>query len=117
MELVAFLGKDKESWGQVIGLINNGDWEKIILLKSKDAISFPELQNTESIIIDTSQTLVSLKQELMQKLKGKFSGLDVHLSIASGDGKEHMAVIAALLSLPVGIRLAVFTKNGVEIVS
>ena len=34
MELVAFLGEDKETWGQVNALINRGEWEKIIILKN-----------------------------------------------------------------------------------
>ncbi|MEK6824179.1 MAG: hypothetical protein AABY06_04035 [Nanoarchaeota archaeon] len=29
------------------------------------------------------------------------------------DGKEHMALISALLNLPVGIRFAALTKDGV----
>lgn len=114
MELVAFLGSDKETWGQVTGLINKGEWEKIVLIKTKEAAQFSSVKQTESIIIDPSKPLVELKEDIMKKLKGKFSGFDVNLSIASGTGKEHMALISALLSLPVGIRLVVFTKKGVE---
>ena len=117
MELVAFLGEDKESWGQVTGLINKGTWDKIILIKSKQASDYPFLKNADSIIIDTSKPLIDLKQDIMSKLKGKFSGFDACLSIASGTGKEHMALISALLSLPVGIRLVVFTKKGVEFIN
>ena len=54
-----------------------------------------------------------LKQEFSEKLKGKFEGTEVALSIASGDGKEHMSLISALLGLPVGIRFAALTKEGV----
>jgi hypothetical protein len=117
MELVAFLGQDKESWGQVTGLVNKGDWEKIILVKSKEAKDFPTPNNGESIIVDTTKPLKDVKEEMLQKLKGKFSGFDAHLSIASGNGKEHMAIISALLSIPVGIRLTIFTKNGVEFIN
>jgi hypothetical protein len=117
MELVAFLGNDKETYGQVTGLINRGDWEKIILIKSKSSSEFSSSKKTETITLDTSKPLTELKTELLQKLKGKFSGFDVNLSIASGNGKEHMALISALLTLPVGIRLVVFTKNGVEFIS
>jgi len=95
MELLAFLGDDKETWGQVTGLINNGDWDKII-------------------IIDSSKQLTEIKNELMEKLKGKFSQLETCLSIASGNGKEHLAILSALLNLPIGVRLVVFTKKGVE---
>ena len=117
MELVAFLGDDKENWGQITGLINHGDWDKIIIVKNKNSKSFSTNKKSESIIIDSSQSLIELKKELMQKLNGKFSGLDANLSIASGNGKEHMALISALLSLPVGIRLVVFTKKGIEFIS
>ena len=27
MELVAFLGDDKQNWGQITGLINRGEWK------------------------------------------------------------------------------------------
>ena len=40
-------------------------------------------------------------------------GTEVALSIASGDGREHMALISALLSLPVGVRFTALTKDGV----
>jgi hypothetical protein len=50
----------------------------------------------------------------MEKLKGKFSQLETCLSIASGNGKEHLAILSALLNLPIGVRLVVFTKKGVE---
>ena len=41
------------------------------------------------------------------------SGTEVALSIASGEGKEHMALISALINSPVGIRFAALTKDGV----
>jgi hypothetical protein len=117
MELVAFLGDDKENWGQVSGLINKGEWEKIILLGNKNTSSFPKLKNSEFLIIDTSKNLLELKSEIMSKLKGKFSEFEACLSLASGTGKEHMALISALLSLPVGIRLVAYTKKGIEFVN
>ena len=117
MELVAFIGDDKQTWGQITGLIKRGEWEKIVLIKTKEAKEFPDKNNTESIYIDTTQSLTDLKKEITSKVKGKLSGLEVSLSIASGNGKEHMALISALLTLPVGIRFTVFTKNGVEFIN
>src|SRR3989344_6814842 len=117
MELVAFLGNDKETWGQVTGLINRGEWEKIILVKSKTADDYESSKDAEIIQVDTSKPLIELKEDLISKLKTKLSGFDAHVSIASGTGKEHMALISALLTIPVGIRLVVFTKNGVETIN
>ena len=54
---------------------------------------------------------------LNDKLSKKLGNLEVAVSIASGNGKEHMALISSLLSLPVGIRLVVFTKAGVEFIN
>ena len=117
MELVAFLGDDKETWGQVTGLINRGEWERIILVKSKSSDEYDYPKETDVVTVDTTKPLLDLKQDIINKLKDKFQGFDVHVSIASGTGKEHMALISALLTIPVGIRLVVFTKNGVEIIN
>lgn len=115
MELIAFLGEDKGAWGQITGLINRGKWDKIILVKNKNAIGFNG--KAEMIEVDSARMLSELKEEIARKLKGKISGLEVALSIASGTGKEHMALISALLGMPVGVRLVAFTKNGVEFVN
>lgn len=117
MELIAFLGRDKENFGQVAGLINRGEWEKIFLVKNNLAEDYPNIKNEETIKVDSGKPLIELKEELINKLKGRISGFEVALSIASGSGKEHMALISALLNIPVGIRLVVFTKKGVEFVN
>ncbi len=117
MELVAFLGNDKENWGQVTGLINHGEWEKIFLVKSKSSEEYEPSKPAEIVNVDTSKPLTELRDDIIRKLKDKFQGFDANLSIASGTGKEHMALISALLSIPVGIRLVVFTKNGIEFIN
>ena len=117
MELVAFVGSDKETWGQVNGLINRGEWDKVILVKNGGAGGYPTHANSEVISIDGNKPLLELRDEIKDKLKGKLGEMEVALSIASGSGKEHMAIIAALLSMPVGVRLVVFTKTGVEFVN
>ena len=54
-----------------------------------------------------------MRDEISKKIKGKIKGTEVALSIASGDGKEHMALISALINFPVGIRFAALTKEGI----
>jgi len=112
MELIALLSSGKGTWGQVAGLINRGEWDNIILIGSEFAEKFSCEKKHEFIKIKSSQ-IAELKQELQEKLKGKIKGTEVALSIASGDGKEHMALISALLSLPVGVRFTILTKDGV----
>lgn len=111
MELVALLSSGKGTWGQVAGVINHGEWENIILIGDSFAKQFSVKKDFEFIEID-SGSITDLKNDLVRKLSGKTKGTEVALSIASGDGKEHMALISALLSLPVGIRFTVLTKDG-----
>ncbi len=113
MELIALLSMGKGTWGQVSGLIKYGEWEKIILFGDEFAKKFTSEKEIEFIQVDLGKKLIELKEEFTQKLRGKIQGTEVALSIASGDGKEHMALISALINLPVGIRFAALTKDGV----
>lgn len=113
MELIALLSSGKGTWAQVSGLMKYGEWEKIILLGDDFAKQFTHDKQFEFIRIDLNKNLKDLKEEFSQKLKGKLNGTEIALSIASGDGKEHMALISALINLPVGIRFAALTKDGV----
>jgi len=111
MELIALLGSGKGTWGQVAGVINHGDWENIILLGDDFAKQFTVKKDFEFISIN-EQSILNLKDEILGKLKGKVKGIEVALSIASGDGKQHMALMSALISLPVGIKFTALTKDG-----
>jgi len=116
MELVCLLSSGKGTWAQVSGLIKYGDWEKIILLGDDFSSQFQveeKKDQVEFIRIDLKKRIKDLQQEFKEKLKGKIGGTEVALSIASGDGKEHMALISALINLPVGIRFAALTKEGI----
>jgi len=118
MELVAFVGNDRENWGQVSALVKRMECDKVIIVKNKEAGDFPVTEKCEVITINSEKPLVELKREMMDKLKEKVAGdFEVALSIASGNGKEHMALISALLSIPVGIKLVIYTKEGIEFVN
>jgi hypothetical protein len=113
MELVALLSSGQGTWGQVSGLMKHGEWDKVILIGDDFAKDFKHEKQFEFIKVDLKKKLKELRDELSEKLKGKFVGMEVATSIASGDGKEHMALISALINLPVGIRFAALTKEGV----
>ena len=113
MELVALLSSGKGTWAQVSGLMTHGDWEKIILIGDDFAKDFNHEKKFEFIKVNLSQRIKDLRDEISSKIKGKIGGMEVALSVASGDGKEHMALISALINLPLGVRFAVLTKQGV----
>lgn len=111
MELVALLSKGEGTWSQVAGIINQGEWDNIILIGDDFAKQFKT--NKQHLFVEVnSRRLADLKEEIQRKLAGKIKGTEVALSIASGDGKEHMALISALLSIPVGVRFVALTKDG-----
>ncbi|VVB78508.1 Uncharacterised protein [uncultured archaeon] len=111
MELVCFLGSGQGTWGQVAGVIKQGEWDSIILIGSDFAKKFNTEKDFEFIEVK-SASIVEMKDEILKKLQGKIKGTEVALSIASGEGKEHMALISALLNLPAGIRFTALTKDG-----
>ena len=118
MELVCFQGLDKNNWAQVNSLISKGDWNNIVLIKNKSADNLQTPANCKTITVNSDSNLLDLKEEMTSKLKASIGKeFEVALSIASGTGKENMALISALLSIPVGIRLVAFTKKGIEFIN
>jgi hypothetical protein len=114
MELIALLSTGKGTWGQVSGLIQKGEWEKVVVVGPAFTKEFAiQGEPFDFIEFDPNKNLIQLKKEFETKLKDKFNNLEVALSIASGNGKEHMALQSALLSLPVGVRFTALTKEGV----
>ncbi len=113
MEFVALLSSGKGTWAQVAGLIKQGEWDKIVLIGDEFAKKFESGKEAEFIQVKFEQRISDLRQELLDKLKDKFKGAEVALTIASGSGKEHMALISTLLQLPVGVRFVALTKEGI----
>ena len=107
------LSSGKGSWAQISGLMKFGKWDKVILLGDDFAKQFSHENPFEFIKVDLSKKIKDLRNEFVKKLRGKIEGTEVALSIASGDGREHMALISALINLPVGVRFAALTKEGV----
>ena len=114
MELVALISKGEGSWAQISGLIKHGEWEKVVLIGDDFARdNFKHEKKFEFVKVPLNQKIKDLRDDLLKNLKGKFDGLEVAVSIASGEGKEHMALISALINLPIGVRFAALTKEGV----
>ena len=115
MNLVAFVGTDMENWGQITALMHRMECEKVVLVCSSEAGAFPASEKCISVEVVGSSPIAALKQQMIDVLKPHLgSDFEVAVSLASGTGKEHMALISALLQIPVGIRIAVYTKEGVQ---
>jgi hypothetical protein len=113
-DLIAVLSTGKGTWGHVNGLINGEEWDKIYLLTNdfgKD--TFKANDKTELIVFNFNSKVEELSKEMEEKLKDKVSG-EVGANFVSGAGKEHMALVSALIKLGVGFRLVVSEMDGVK---
>ena len=112
--LIACLSTGKGTWGHVSRLIQDGTWDKVYLITNAyGKENFNKNEKTELIDVNMQQGLEELRDEIKEKLNGKLEG-EVAVNFVSGTGREHMALISALLQLGAGIRLIALTKEGVE---
>jgi len=112
--LVACLSTGKGTWGHVSRLIQDEKWDKVFLITNDfGKENFQKTNNTEFILIDSNHGLKELQEEIYSKLKNNLDG-EIALNIVSGTGKEHMALLSALLKLGLGIRLIALTKEGIQ---
>ena len=115
MELVACLSTGKGTWGHVSRLIQDQDWEKIFLITNDfGKENFSQQKPSEFIVVDSRKPMMELRDEIKERLKDKIKCTEVALNMASGTGKEHMALLSALLQLGVGIRIVALTKEGIQ---
>ncbi|HLD05859.1 MAG TPA: hypothetical protein VJG90_09145 [Candidatus Nanoarchaeia archaeon] len=107
--LIACLSTGKGTWASVLELAMNSVFEQVYLVCNPwTQQNFKTSQhNISLVVVDDQQPLPFLITTLQQALKGKISDTEVALNLFSGTGKEHMALLAALLKLGLGVRLVV----------
>ena len=112
---IANISSGQGTLAHVNKVIADGEWTKIILIAAEEAKNFSSAKPSEMIVINPNSPLPELKQELINQLKDKLKGeFEVAVNFISGTGKEHMALISALLNLGLGFRLIALTKEGIK---
>ncbi len=112
--LICLLSTGKGTWAETIKLMNCHDWEKIYIVTNEfGRTTFQKKDNMELIVIDNSRPV----EELIAKIKDSVNVADteIALNMSSGTGKEHMAVLSAVLKSGLGIRLVTFENKLVEL--
>ena len=113
--LIACLSTGKGTWGHVSRLIAEDSWSKVFLITNEfGKENFTKPENTELIIVNQNQGIKELAAEIESKLKSKIKDPEVALNLVSGTGKEHTAILSAVLKLGLGIRLVALTQQGME---
>ncbi|MEK6812933.1 MAG: hypothetical protein AABX86_02345 [Nanoarchaeota archaeon] len=114
--LVACLSTGKGTWKEVTAVMNQQDWKGIYLITNQfGKEKFTSLKKgTEMLVMDFDQDIVKIRDALKENLKGKIKDTEVAVNISSGAGKEHMALVSALLQLGLAIRFVIPSGNTVE---
>jgi hypothetical protein len=114
-DLVACISAGEKSRAHVARLINGMEWNNIFLITDGNGKeNFKPDKQANFIVVDFQKPVFELIEDIIKGLKGKITGLEVALNLVSGSGKEHMAILSALLKLGVGIRLMAVTKEGIR---
>lgn len=109
--LIAVLGIGKGSWGHVARLISEEQWEKILLIGNEwGKENFNPAKEAEWIIVNNRAGFEMIKNSIMEKLPDE----EICVSLISGSGKEHMALIAALKEAKKDYKLVVLTGEGTK---
>ncbi|MCB9358679.1 hypothetical protein H6503_01990 [Candidatus Woesearchaeota archaeon] len=113
-QFVALLSTGKGTWAEVAGLINKEGFNEIYILTNafgKDKFTNLPNKKVEVFAFDFEKDIKMLTKDFVSALRGHVKFGDLAVNISSGGGKEHMALISALLSLGVGLRF-VTLQNG-----
>ena len=113
--LIACLSTGKGTWGHVNRLIDDEKWDSVILLTNEyGRENFNKRENTELVVINLNAGMKELENEIYEVLKSKVKSSEAGVNFISGTGKEHMALMGAVIKLGIGFRLVALTKEGVE---
>jgi hypothetical protein len=114
--LIACLTTGKGGWAHVSELMASTDWERTYLITNDFGVkNFKSTKKFEFVVIDPDAPLQTIKDAIASQLKGKIKDLEVAVNLASGSGKEHMALLSVALNLGLGVRI-VEVDNGRMIV-
>lgn len=114
-DLIACVSSGKGTWGHVVRVIEGQDWNKIYLITNDfGKENFKAEKPTELILINPDKPISEIRNDIESQLKGKITDLEVAVNLVSGSGKEHMALLSALLKIGLGFRLIALTKEGIK---
>ena len=114
--LIACLSTGKGTWTEVTQIIKAQPWDKIFLITNKfGQENFKANQSTKLILIDTFKETAELSEQIKSQLKDQIKDFEIALNLASGTGKEHMALLKAVMELGLNFRLITIKNNQLEI--
>lgn len=113
-DLVVCLGTDQKVWDYLRRLVEGEPWGSVFVVSPDANPGFSCSRPVRFVAVDVRSTLPELVEQVRRALDGKILDTEAAVNVVLGSGKEHMAVMSALLRLGVGIRLVAYTSEGVK---
>lgn len=114
--LIACLSTGKGTWTEVSTIIKAQPWTKVFLITTSfGQEKFSWADNTRPILIDPFWETKKIVEQIKKQLQGQISDFEVALNLVSGSGKEHMALLEAVLELGLNFRLVTVKNNQLEV--
>jgi len=114
--LIASLSTGKGTWTEVSRIMQTQVWTKIFLITNQFGVenftSKPAM--AEFVVIDPNLEIGVLVGQIVGQLRGKIDDFEIALNMVSGSGKEHMAIVEAVLELGLNFRLITVVNGQVE---
>ncbi len=108
---IAILGVGKGTWGHVARILSEQQYDQIVLIATEWVKeNFNPQKESEWILINNRAGFEVIKDEIKSKLPEG----DLSVSIVSGSGKEHMALISAIRESNRDYKFVTLTGDGVK---
>lgn len=112
--LVALISTGKGTWSEVNKVIQAQPWTKVFLItNSFGAENFKNYgPNVSLVVADLDNFNVTNIVEQIKKGLSGISDFEIALNFSSGSGKEHMALLEAVLELGLNFRIVALNASG-----
>lgn len=109
--LIAVLGIGKGTWGHVKRIIDEKKFDEVVLISNEwGKENFKAEKAANWVMINNRSGFDVIKEEIKKNLpKGS-----IKVSIISGSGKEHLALLAALKETGANYEFIVITGEGIK---
>jgi hypothetical protein len=112
-ELIVMISSGSGTWSEAAKVINSHNWEKVFIITNDfGARTFNRKENFEFVVINPEDSVEAISKKIFDGFNGRL-GMEVALNMSSGSGKEHMALLSAVLKSGAGIRLISVNEKGI----
>ena len=114
-DLVAWASNDNAEMKHVQRVVEGGEWEKVFLLSGADAkMALPHGEKIKNVRLDSGKPMPEIVRDVRKALEGNINTFETAVNLIGGSGKQHSVLLSALLQMGCGIRIVVYTAEGVK---